>query len=569
LAAALVNAERPPRVRLEWLIATARVVIASSGFITFVISPLSPVGREALNMALGWYVVYSFLVLAMVWAPARFATGWDVAVHCFDLIAFSVLLLMTAAESSPFYVYFIFLVVCGTLRWQWWGALWTAVVAILVYGAVSWYAVTILGPRAFEWNALVIRSVNVGVVAVLVGYLGAYQHRHQREVGQLASWPRKIPADDRALISEILNEASKILDSPRVLLAWEEPGDGCLNLAALSDGAVVRHREKNVAFDSIVLPTFRARSFSAADAADAHGVVLYGSGNSFKQRRCSPIHASIQQRFQIHSVQSWLLDGEIIRGRLLCLDRTGTRVDDLMFGEVVARHAVSRLDSLHLLKRLQEAAAVDERLRLARELHDSLLQSVAGSAMQLLAARRLLDAQPDAAREQLKEVQAQLERGELEMRSFIGGLRPLPLFTPIVGVALRQRLDQLRQRIEREWDIKVKMNVAPDAEDWPETIATDVYRLVQEAMLNAARHADASLIEVGITAPGGPCIEVTDDGHGFPFQGNYDLRALNEMKVGPLTLRERVADLHGDLHLKSSDSGTGLLIRLPAVHGVT
>lgn len=549
------------------MIATARVVIACSGFVTFAISPLSPNGQEALDVALGCYVIYSFVVLGMVWAPARFATGWDVAVHLFDLIAFSVLLLMTVGASSPFYVYFIFLVICGTLRWQWWGALWTAVAAVAVYAAVSGYAVTVLGTPAFEWNALVIRSVNVGVVATLVGYLGAYQHRHQREIGQLVSWPRKIPADDRALISEILHESAKILESSRTLLAWEEPGEEYLNLAALSDGAIVRLRENEVAFDSLVASAFRGRSFFAADAGDARGIVVYGSNNMFRQRRGQPIHVAVQRRFHIHSVRTWPLDGEIVRGRLFCLDTRQARVDDLMFGEVVARQAVSRLDSLHLLKRLQETAAVEERLRLARDLHDSLLQSVAGSALQLLAARRLLSSDPAAARERLEEVQAQLERGELEMRSFIGRLRPLPLIAPVVGAGLSERLEQLRKRMEREWDIKVTTQIGPGTDAWPEALATEVYRLVQEAVLNAARHADASLITVSVTSPGGPCVEVVDDGCGFPFRGTYDLRALKDMNAGPLTLRERVAGLKGDLHLRSSDSGTGLLIRLPAVKG--
>jgi signal transduction histidine kinase len=561
-----VNAERPPRVRLEWLIATARVVIASSGFVTFALSPFSPAGHEALDAALGCYVIYSIVVLGMVWAPARFATGWDVAVHVFDLVAFSVLLLMTAAESSPFYVYFIFLVVCGTLRWQWWGALWTAAVAVAVYGAVSWYAVTVLGAQDFNWNALVIRSVNVGVVAMLVGYLGAYQHRHQREVGQLVSWPRKIPPDDLSLISEILTESAKILETPRTLLAWEEPAEEHLNLAWLSDGKVARVREKELAFDSLVAPAFEGKSFFAADASDVNEMVVHGSGSTFRQRRGLPIHAAVQRRFQIHSVRTWPLEGEIVRGRLFCLDTRRTRVDDLMFGEVVARQAVSRLDNLYLLKRLQETAAVDERLRLARELHDSLLQSVAGSALKLLAARRMLAHQPEAARQRLGEVQAQLERGELEMRSFIGRLRPLPLLAPVIGAGLPHRLDQLRKRVEREWDIKVKMTVGAAADTWPEALATDVYRLVQEAVLNAARHADASIIKVSVTSAGGPCVEVVDDGSGFPFRGTFDLRTLNEMNVGPLTLRERVAGLNGDLHLRSSDSGTGLLIRLPAAN---
>jgi signal transduction histidine kinase len=221
------------------------------------------------------------------------------------------------------------------------------------------------------------------------------------------------------------------------------------------------------------------------------------------------------------------------------------------------------LDSLHLLKRLKEAAAIDERLRLARELHDSLLQSVAGSALKLLAARRLLSREPEAARQRLEEVQVQLERGELEMRSFIGRLRPLPLLAPVIGAGLEQRLQQLRKRIELEWDVKVKLHIGSGADTWPEAVAIEVYRIVQEAVLNAARHADASLIKVNVTSAGGPCVEVVDDGCGFPFRGTYDLRTLNDMNLGPLTLRERVAGLNGDLHLRTSSSGTGLLIRLP------
>jgi signal transduction histidine kinase len=93
-----------------------------------------------------------------------------------------------------------------------------------------------------------------------------------------------------------------------------------------------------------------------------------------------------------------------------------------------------------------------------------------------------------------------------------------------------------------------------------------VYRLVQEAVLNAARHADASIITVSVTSAGGPCVEVVDDGCGFPFRGTFDLRTLNEMNAGPLTLRERVAGLNGDLHLRTSDSGTGLLIRIPVAN---
>ncbi len=82
--------------------------------------------------------------------------------------------------------------------------------------------------------------------------------------------------------------------------------------------------------------------------------------------------------------------------------------------------------------------------------------------------------------------------------------------------------------------------------------------------MNAARHADASAIGVVVEAgEGGLQLEIVDDGRGFPFRGTYDLNALNEMNRGPLTLKERVAELRGDLRLKSLETGSELSIRLP------
>lgn len=559
-----MNPDQPPRVRLEWLIATARLVIASSAFVTFTISPLHA-ANAALNVALACYVGYSLLLLGVVWRPARFGAGWDLAVHLFDLAAFSVLLLLTATDSSPFYVYFTFLVICGTLRWQWKGALGTAAAAIAVYFGVNSYAVTALGVDDLGWNTLIVRSVNVAVVASLAGYLGAYQDRHQREIGRLVAWSRRIPPDEDSLIEEILAESALIFECPRVLLAWQEPHEPRVNFAWRSNGVVAREEDPARGLDALVEASLADKNFYADDAADASGTIVFWSGDAFRQRTGSPLDPALQRKFAMHAVQSWALDGEVIRGRLFCLDRRQMREDDLMFGSIVARQAVSRLDSLHLLKRLRETAADEERLRLARDLHDSLLQSVAGAALQLLAARRLLSRDPATAARRLEEVQTQLERGELEMRSFIGRLRPLPVVNPLAGGNLRSRLEQLRQRVQREWQVNVKVQVAAAADAWPESVASEVYRLVQEGVLNAARHADASLVTVKITGAGGPCMEIVDDGCGFPFRGTYDLAKLTEMNAGPLTLRERVAGLSGDLHLRSSDTGTQLLIRLPAM----
>jgi signal transduction histidine kinase len=555
--------EYPPRVRLEWVVATARVGLAAGAFLTAAISPFALNGHWALNVFLGGYLVYSVLVLALVWTPVKFGAGWDLASHLFDLVTFSALSLLTLEVGNPFYIYFIFLVVSATLRWHTSGAVWTTAAAVAVSAASTAHAVNVLHVPNSGWQTFGIRGVQLIVVAALVGYLGAYQRRFQTEIGRLVSWPRKIPPTSHALISEILVESAEILGAPRILLLWEEPGEDYLNLASRARGEVEWTHEPESFYRPVVLPDLEGRNFQAADVANERGAIIHWSAGGFRQRGGQPVNADLQRRFGMHAVQSWTLEGELIRGRLFCLDKGQMRLDDLVFGVLVARLAVSRLDSLYLVKRLREAAALDERLRVARDLHDSLLQSVAGSALQLLAARRLLDRDPEAAKKRFEDVQNQLEAGELEMRSFIRRLRPAS--SPgTVDIGLDQRLEELRGRIERQWDVKVKIHVDKRVEEWPIPLCQEVFRIVQEGVLNAARHADASLVRVDVSATDAElCLEIADDGRGFPFRGTYNLAALNQMNRGPLTLKERVAGLSGDLKLRSLETGTELLISIP------
>ena len=205
-------------------------------------------------------------------------------------------------------------------------------------------------------------------------------------------------------------------------------------------------------------------------------------------------------------------------------------------------------------------------MRVARDLHDSLLQSQAGAALQLLAARRLLERDPDAGKQRLEEVQQQLEHGELEMRAFIRDLRPSRrTASEVAPVALRERLQNQAQRIEQQWNVDVTLDIDEAADQLSAKVTADLYRLVNEGLVNAARHAEASTIRVALSvADGRVHLSIADDGKGFPFTGTYDLAWLEQMDEGPVTLRERVAALQGNLTLTSSkQAGTELLITVP------
>ena len=187
------------------------------------------------------------------------------------------------------------------------------------------------------------------------------------------------------------------------------------------------------------------------------------------------MNEELRARFEMRGVQSYNLDGEFIRGRLFCFGKRRMKIDDLIVGELVARLAVSQLDSLHLASEIGTAAVTEERLRVSRDLHDSLAQTLAGTALQVLAARRLLDFNPVVARQRLDEVQHQLKLDQLEVRALIRRLRPTPGFMPedsaeydLRRADLKERLAEFRLRVQKHWDVGVEICVETAVDDWPE-----------------------------------------------------------------------------------------------------
>jgi signal transduction histidine kinase len=559
-----VYPEYPPRVRVEWLMAGTRVALAGGALLATIIDPLSYNPYQVVTSLIATYFAYSLAMLALVWAPVRFARGWRVAVHTVDFAIFSVLMVVTEGATSPFFVYYTFLLICATLRWQKRGTVFMGGVTIVAYAAICIYASKALHSPAFALDTFVIRTVYLVVITTLLGYFAAHQQQFQHEIVRLAAWPRRISRDPRDVISEVIAQSSMLLQAPRIVLAWEEPRSRRLNLAWRTNEEVMWADEPEGSYGSLVLPALERRSFQAADATSEHGRVVALTENGFRYRECHPLDEGLRARFDVRAVQSWPLEGELIQGRLFALDKQRMQIDELVIGELVARLAVSRLDSLYFLQRLGETAALEERVRVARELHDSILQSQAGAALQLLAARRLLERDSRAGKERLAEVQEHFERGELEMRSFIRRLRPAdPSPANPTSPRLSDRLEELRRRVARQWDIKVVIQLHA-ADGLPPELSDSVYRLVQEGVVNAARHADASVIEIDLTVDDRAVrLRILDDGRGFPFHGTYDLAALATMKRGPRTLKERVGELRGDLMLRSQDTGTELLITLP------
>ena len=218
--------------------------------------------------------------------------------------------------------------------------------------------------------------------------------------------------------------------------------------------------------------------------------------------------------------------------------------------KALATQAATVVDNSHLLAAANKSVALEERQHLARELHDSVSQALYGIALGARATLEQLEHDPKQAREPVKYVLQLAETGMAEMRALILELRPEALETEGLASALVKQADAVRARNGINVDISIE-GVPESAVE----VHQALYRIGQEAMHNAAKHAAARHVDVRLGSGDGHVIlEVTDDGVGFDpdasFPGHLGLKSM----------RERAAALGGTFEI-TSRPGTGTRIR--------
>jgi signal transduction histidine kinase len=256
--------------------------------------------------------------------------------------------------------------------------------------------------------------------------------------------------------------------------------------------------------------------------------------------------------------------GEGWEGRLFFLDKPRMTGDDVPLGKVVAHQVTADIDHLYLQQRLRQAAVMEERVRFARDLHDGLLQSLTGTALQLQTVRRLLNEGQTAALARLDEIQHLITAEQANLRSYIRELKPAAMLARRVSQSLKTTLRTLVDRIERQWGLQVELTTGELTEADAAAVAHHIAHLVHEALVNAARHGGASGATVRVREVSDHVtITVADNGRGFPFRGRYGMTALNDMGAGPASLKERTAALRGTLTVESGSGGACVEITLP------
>lgn len=221
----------------------------------------------------------------------------------------------------------------------------------------------------------------------------------------------------------------------------------------------------------------------------------------------------------------------------------------------VANQAAVAIENARLYAHAQDLAALEERQKLARELHDSVSQAIYGIALGLHTARIQLDRDPRALPGSLDYLLSLAEAALVEMRALIFELRPESLETEGLVVALAKQGAALQAR--HDVAVQTDLGEEPALPLWAKQ---EIYRIAQEALQNTVKHARARTVDLMLHQTDSAVILVVhDDGIGFDpsesFPGHLGLRSM----------RERVSTLGGTLEIESAPGhGTCLRAWVPA-----
>ena len=553
-----------PRNRAERVISGARVFLALFMTIALVLEPTNVSYSQVVYILTSWYLLYSISIAVLTWSRAVTTRGVPLATHVIDLLLFSVFMYLTEGPNSLFFVYFVFATICGAIRWHGRGALLTGGAVLAAYIAMTLGANVLVGSEEFHSGRFIAQCTHLAIVASLLGYLGTYQLRLQREITGLAGWPRRLPATGDDALQEVLTYAGEVLRAPRMVLTWTEGDEPSLRVASKSAERFESSRESPDAFGTVVAEPLERSSFACGDVTRPRCDVLQRVPGGFRFWTGKPLDGRFRERYAVKSVLVLRLSTDTIDGRLFALDRRGYSDDDLLLGDVVARLVAGALELQALVEQLREAAAGEERLRLARELHDGVLQSLTAASLHAQRARQAIATNRPDAEQRLAMVEETILSEHQALRLAIADLQP-GASSDRSTVDVIKHVREVATRVARQWDIRVHLNLPRDSMQLPPRTVHEICRMVQEAIVNAIRHGATKEATVTCVASGQRLLlAISYEGRGFAgFRGRHNLASLNEMKAGPRTLKERVTALGGSLEIESQEQGARVEIGIP------
>jgi len=237
----------------------------------------------------------------------------------------------------------------------------------------------------------------------------------------------------------------------------------------------------------------------------------------------------------------------------------GMREQSLL--ERLANQVAPSIENAELYSQTRELAILEERNRMAREIHDTLAQGFTGIVLQLEGAEQAMEATPGEVLGHLSRAKNLARESLQEARRSVWNLLPHALERLPLDAALRQEIN--RFKVSAAWD-DAEFSISGTQRKLPPTTQTGILRVCQEALANVMRHAEASEVKVTLTfGPEVVCLAVQDNGIGFDA---HAIKGMGDQGGFGLTGMAQRMELLGGTLLVNSQQGKGTLVeaRIPS-----
>jgi signal transduction histidine kinase len=472
------------------------------------------------------------------WLDARLA----VPMHAVDMAVFTAIVFSTNGSTSPFFLFFVLPLLSAAIRWGWRETSLTAVTLVLLYMGAG---LLVAQSGGWELERFVARSGHLIILSLLLIWFGIHQ-RIGRLFFRVEDFETGLQPEPNPL-GRALGFAMDVTGATGGALLMAPSGD------ETSEGVAVHQNDwSTFSLDRPVIANSAPASFlydigkDRAVSRSPSGSFRFTPASSLfdmPAARLRDFRQGLAMRVRTGTDEGWLLLWGI----------PDMSTDFIDFGGELGRSAAAILERQALLLAIEAGAAARTRLSLARDVHDSIVQFLAGTAFRIEAIQRasIAGSKVDADLDELKRLLVE-EQGEI--RGFLLALRRDKDLELVDAVA---ELRALAERLSQQWAVDCSITADSDEGAIPIRLQLDLQQLLREAVANAVRHGGAKRIEVGLAVANDELkFSVADNGTGFSKSNGAAL-------LTPRSLKERVERAHGSIDLVSKPGSTNILISLP------
>jgi signal transduction histidine kinase len=523
------------------VIALGRAILAALFLLAIWLDPTQRAPAD-LYLSLIGYMIFAAGLALVTWRSWWFDARLAVPAHVIDMLIFAEVVFSASGYTSPFFLVFMLPLLSAAIRWGWRETALTAAILVVVFFSAG----TLVTHReGFELQRFIVRTAHLAILSAILIWFGV----HQRFTNLFVS------IED---VEASLSEDDAIHGALRLAMRAAGAGSGLLLLRAPGEHRLVGGRIDGSGY---------------VDVAFDHEVVRdegFGSTFLFDSRKNRALSAD-RRRHMRFSRGAPVLSEDALRELglaegVITVVQTGTgegwlvlqaipdlSTDYLDLGREIGRAAGAVIERHALLAATAEGAAAQTRLTLARDVHDGIIQFLAGATFRLEAISRAAKggAKIDDDLQDLKGLMVEEQR---DIRAFLVALRrnrELELGESV------EELRTLAARLSQQWSVKCKVEAKGEEAQIPIRLQLDLQQLLREAVANAVRHGQASEVDVQLGVTGDQLrFDVSDNGSGFTLKNGKDV-------TEPWSLRERVDRAQGTLMLVSRPGRTDISIRLP------